>query len=152
MAVLTAFSAFPATRRFDRQVVHLDKLRIHHAKSSQTQEKVGPRAPHPAAGPRQRQAGGTPSQDARVVQIDGSLIVNDALPLAGRSPEAIELKFLIQLTGKPARSPLSRTVQFHGVEPHLDAITLAALRDLAISGEQRQLAVLLAFFIEGFDL
>jgi hypothetical protein len=67
-------------------------------------------------------------------------------------PELIELQLLIQMTRQPARAPLPRPVQFHGIEPHLNAVSVGARRNLAISGKQRQLAVPLAAFIKGLDL
>jgi hypothetical protein len=46
---------------------------------------------------------------------------------------------------------LLRPVQLHRIEPHLHAVTIGACRNLPIGGKQRQLAVPLAPFIEGFD-
>jgi hypothetical protein len=42
-------------------------------------------------------------------------------------------------------------MQLHRVQPHLHAVTIDACRNLAIGGEQRQLAVPLTAFIKGFD-
>ena len=69
-----------------------------------------------------------------------------------RRPESIEAQLLIQLTRQPARAPLPRPVQFHGVEPDLHPVTVGACWNLAIGGKQRQLAVPPAAFIKGFDL
>jgi hypothetical protein len=49
-------------------------------------------------------------------------------------------------------APLPRPVQFHRVEPHLNAVAIGASREVAISRKQRQLAVPPAAFIKGFDL
>src|SRR5215467_5521501 len=68
-----------------------------------------------------------------------------------RRPEAIEVELLIQLTCQKTRAPLPRPMQFHGVEPHLHAMTFGASWNLAIGRKQCQLAVPPTAFVKGVD-
>src|SRR5271165_949535 len=56
------------------------------------------------------------------------------------------------MTRQPARAPLPRAMQFHRVEPHLDAVRLGVIGDRAIGGKQRQLGVAARSLVKGFDL
>ena len=58
----------------------------------------------------------------------------------------------IKLTSKPARAPLSRPMQFHGIEPYLHAMRLRVLGNATIGRKQSQLPVAVRPFIKGFDL
>ena len=67
-------------------------------------------------------------------------------------PEAIEPELLIKLTRQPARAPLPRPMQFHRLEPHLDAMRLRVFGNCAIGRKQGELRVAACPFIKGFDL
>src|SRR5271166_3466390 len=66
-------------------------------------------------------------------------------------PELIEPELLVQHAGEPTGAPLPRPVQFHAIEPHLDAVSLGVIRNGPIGREQRQLCRLLRPFVKGFD-
>ena len=67
-------------------------------------------------------------------------------------PETVQSKLLVELTGQPARAPLSWPMQLHRVEPHLHAMSLRVFGKRSIGRKQGKLFVVASVFIEGFDL
>jgi hypothetical protein len=66
-------------------------------------------------------------------------------------PEAVEFELRVELTRQPARPPLPRPVQRHGIEPHLHAMPFGVVGKLPIRRKQRELAMAAGVRIEGFD-
>ena len=67
-------------------------------------------------------------------------------------PKTVQSKLLVELTGQPARAPLSRPMQLHRVEPHLHTVRLRVFGKRPIGREQKELRVVASVFIKGFDL
>src|SRR5215813_14684554 len=66
-------------------------------------------------------------------------------------PEPIELQLLVEMTRKPAGSPLPRAAQFHGIEPDLQPVATGVLRNVLPGRKQRELSMLLAAFVKSID-
>src|SRR5215813_5248266 len=66
-------------------------------------------------------------------------------------PEPIELQLLVEMTRKPAGSPLPRAAQFHGIEPDLQPVAPGVLRNVLPGWKQRELSMLLAAFVKTID-
>src|SRR5271170_8040299 len=67
-------------------------------------------------------------------------------------PKTVQSKLLVELTGQPARAPLSRPMQLHRVEPHLHTVRLRVFGKRPIGRKQKELRVVASVFIKGFDL
>src|ERR1700716_2453355 len=66
-------------------------------------------------------------------------------------PEPIQLQLLVEMTRKPAGSPLPRAAYFHGIEPYLQPEAPGVLRNVLPGRKQRELSMLLATFVKSID-